>query len=573
MHARLHPLRVALAIAAMMLGGCREAAEEAGGGDSSGGETEASTTEASTGEVPTEAPAGPPSMRRLLGYQYRNAIRDVLGATASDAALPPEDLPRSGQRSIGAAELVAGDDTVARYEESAIAVVNALFTDAAAVEVAVGCTPVANDDPACARDYIDRVGRRMFRRPLDDEQRARLLALHDDGVALYDSFYGGPLLVIAAMLQSPSFLYLVEVGEPDPEDDSLRRLDDWELAAKISFFLVGTTPRDELLELAEQGALDDPDVLREVARDLLATAGAADALDQHIIELLQLDDLDGLVKVPAAFPALGDPNEGIGVFSAELSEAARQETLRLVRDLVWERDTDIRELVTADYTFTNPVTAGLYLGTPIDPTADFEQYTRTELPADQQRSGILGHMGLLSLLANATRTSPTRRGKLIREALLCDVIQPPPDDVQLELPPDTDAPTMRDKLMQHQQDPACAGCHVSLDGLGFALEPFDGMGFHRTEDNGFPIDASADLPDLGEFDGPRELGQRLFEEPKLPACLVEKLFRHATGHVETESEQPWLERHVESFVEQGHRLQPLMVELVADPAFSMVREP
>ncbi len=517
-------------------------------------------------------PAGAPALRRLLAYQYRNAIRDVLGPAAADAALPPEDIAVSGQRAIGAAQLVVGDGTVERYEDSAIAVVNALFSAPEQLEPVLECTPGSNDDVDCAQIYIAAVGRRLFRRPLDDDQRARYLALHDDGVAEYDSFYGGPLLVIAAMLQSPSFLYAIEVGEPDPDDPELRRLDDWELATKISLFLVGTTPSDELLDLAEQGLLHDPRVVREIARDLLATEAAADALDEHFVELLQLDALDGLVKVPAAFPGLNDDNEGIGVFSPELSEATRRESLLLVRDLVWERDADIRELLTAEHTFINPATAFMYLGTPLAADADLELYERVVLPPEQLRSGILGHMGLLSVFANATRTSPTRRGQLIREALLCDVIPPPPDSVELELPPDSEAPTMRDKLQQHQQDPTCAGCHTLLDPLGFALEPYDGLGFFRTQDNGYPIDASAQLDDLGTFDGPRELGQRLFESPKLPACLIRKLHRHATGQVETLSQEPWLEEQTEAFDAQGYRLREWMVELVADPAFAAVRE-
>ena len=573
-------LRWAACLAIVASTGCREPWTAAAGGDESGddGGDGGDDGGADGEELPPRDPGpefapAPPQMRLLLARQYRNAIDDLLVPGAGDALVPPDDLPVSGQASVGASQVVLTGFAVEQYEEAALAAVNFFFTaDLAAIDQVLGCVPVDNDDVQCAAQYIERFGRRAFRRPLTDDERTTYAELHVDGRAELDSFYGGVFLVLASMLQSPSFLYLTELGEDeeDPELPGARRLTGWELAAKLSFFLLGTTPDDALLDRAAAGDLRTEADVREVAEQMLADPRSRASLDAYFVELLDLEALDSLVKVPSAFPDLGSDIDEAVALIPEFGPTARRETLALIDDLVWDRDADFLEVLTAQYTFANPLLEVFYFGSPPAPDADLDAFARVETPPEQDRSGLLTHIGMLSRLARPDRTSPTLRGEFIREVILCDTIPPPPDDVEFMLPDDAEAPTLREKLEVHQDNEACAGCHIPLDNLGFALEHFDGLGFYRTTENGAPIDASADLPDLGQFDGARELGAVLRESPKVPRCLTKKLFRHAVGHVESASERPELDALVEGFVDDEHRLAGLLVEITASPAFRYV---
>lgn len=514
----------------------------------------------------------PPAMRRLLAREYRSAVSDLLGAGIGDSLAVPDDYPISGQAAVGASQVVTGDLAITRYEEAAIDAVNAFFSSADDIDGVVGCVPTSDEDEACALQFIRSFGRRAFRRPLHDEEAQIYLDLFRDGRDELDGFYGGVFLVLAGMLQSPNFLYLVEIGEPDPEPDvpGLRALTEYELAAKMSFFLLGTTPSDALLDAAENGALAESEGIREVARDMLAAPRAQVALDAYFIELFGLDALDDVIKVPSAFPDLESDIDQPSSLIPEFGEATREETLALVRHLVWEEDADFLRILTVRYTFMNPLLESLYYGAVISGNEDPEVFLQAEPPDEQGRAGILGHIGLLSLNARTTRTSPTLRGKFMRDVILCDPIPPPPDDVEFDLPDDTEAPTLREKLLIHQESPACAPCHIALDNLGFALEHYDGLGFHRTLDNGYPIDASAELEPLGAFDGARELGDALRASPDVPHCLVKKLVRHAVGHVETEGELEALDDLVDGFVDDDQRLAALLEAIVLSPAFRHV---
>ena len=562
--------------------GCREPAATAPNGDDAedeGGDSPGDDASGSDGgELPPrdagpEFSPGPPQMRLLLARHYRNAVDALLVPGAGDALALPEDLPISGQASVGASQVVLTGLAVEQYEEAAISAVNFLFAaDVDAIDAVVGCAPTSDDDTACAAHYIASFGRRAFRRPLTSEELETYAELHQVGRVELDSFYGGVLLVFGAMLQSPSFLYLTEIGEDaeDPERPGARRLTDWELAAKMSFFLLGTTPDDALLDRVAAGDLSTEADARDVAEQMLADPRARANLDAYFTELLDLESLDSIVKVPSAYPALGSDIDDAVSLVPDFGPSVRRETLALIEDLVWERDADFLEALTADYTFTNALLDFFYFGNDIPAGADLDAYVRVETPPEQDRSGLLTHIGMLSKLARPDRTSPTLRGEFIREVILCDTIAPPPDDVEFMLPDDTEAPTMREKLEAHQDNEACAGCHIPLDNLGFALEHYDGLGFYRVVENGVTIDASANLPDLGQFEGARELGAALRQSPKVPRCLTKKLFRHAIGHVESAGERPELDTLVERFVEDEHRLSRLLLEIAVSPAFRYV---
>ncbi|MCA9707804.1 MAG: DUF1592 domain-containing protein [Myxococcales bacterium] len=378
--------------------------------------------------------------------------------------------------------------------------------------------------------------------------------------AAAQGFERGLQEAVAALLQSPYFLYQVEIGEPDPDDPSRRRLTSYELATRMSFFLLDTVPDAELLDEAEADLLADADGIRAAAWRLLERPQARDTLGEIFGEAWRLRELEALPKDPSTFPQ----------WSPELAGAMRQETLSLIDDITWERDADFLEVFTADYTFVD-VRLGFHYGLP-DAAQLPDAPTRVELGGLDGRGGVFGHAGFLARLAHVSSTSPTLRGKFVLENILCRTVPPPPPGVVTDLPVAEDDATMRERLEAHVVDPSCAGCHSMMDPIGFGLESYDGIGRFRTTDNGSPIDASAQL-DGQPFEGAAQLGALVAQSPQTPSCLVRNIYRHATGHIETEGEEVAIEAIEEAFVESGHRMQDLLVEIVASPAFRVVAEP
>jgi hypothetical protein len=270
-------------------------------------------------------------------------------------------------------------------------------------------------------------------------------------------------------------------------------------------------------------------------------------------ELFQLRDLSQMSKDPVAFPSFGPA----------LASAMRDETQHLLDSLVWDEDGDFRRFFDADYTFVNQDLAALY-GVAVPPMCG--GFARVTLPSDSLRGGFLGQAAFLALMAHPATSSPTLRGKFVREKLLCQNIPPPPPNVDTNLP-NTEGMTTRQKLLAHRQNPSCASCHVLMDDIGLGLENFDAIGQFRTTDSGQPIDASSALDDLGSFTGARELGALLAAQPQVTECLTRNLFRAATGHVDTIGESAPLNQVHASFAASGFSFKKALVETAASEAF------
>lgn len=502
------------------------------------------------GDLPTGGNLAPPplGLRRLLAANYRRAIRDLLGPEAAAKAAPPPDVAVNGFRAIGAAQLALAPSAVDAYERSAVAVAEEALGTAERRERILGCTPSA----ACMESFVASFGRRAFRRALDAEALAAWTALGNQVAALAPAdFTRGATAVIAGMLQSPNFLYLVEVGEPDPERPGVQRLTGTEVAARMALFLQGSVPDEALLAAAEAGELDTASGVRHHAWRLLLGPGAREALRDFLDEHLRLEGLAALPKDPVAFPQ----------YSAALGASMREETLRLWESVVWEGDRDVRQVFTARDTFVDGPLADLY-GVPRPPGGSGP----VELPAGSLRAGFLGHASFLALNAHPGLTSPTYRGLFVRERLLCETVDQPPGNVNTSLPPPEGAVTMRDRLLAHRQDPACAGCHVLMDDIGLGLENFDALGQFRTTDQGVEIDASANV-DGKAFAGAAALGELLAVDPRTSRCLQRSLFRYAVGHVETPGETLAMVELERGFSASGYRLRQLLADLVSSEAF------
>jgi hypothetical protein len=289
---------------------------------------------------------------------------------------------------------------------------------------------------------------------------------------------------------------------------------------------------------------------------LQATPKAREALAHFFDEMFRLRDVPGLSKDDTLYP----------FFNATLAGAMREETQRLLTEIVWDKNVDFRSAFDADYTFVNKDLATLY-GLPNPPQSG---WARVTLPAETGRGGVLGQASFLSLMAHTTTTSPTFRGKFVREHLLCQPLAAPPPNVDTNLPdpkPGEPPKTMRDKLREHVSNPQCSGCHQMMDPIGLGLENFDAVGRYRTTENGAPVDAVSEFDTRGRFTGPKQLGQLLKGDERMLKCLVRSVFRMGAGHVDTAGEQPALKRLDAAFAADNYRLQGLLLEVVASDAF------
>lgn len=503
-----------------------------------------------------EYPAGPPATPRLTAAQYENAIHDLFGPEIIVPRNIEPDLEQAGLRQIGAASTTISPRGVERYEDAAYEIA-AQYVDDGFAE-AFACTPAGARDDACAEPFLRELAQRAWRRRLTDDEVDVLVGLAGDSAEVLGDFFEGLEFGVAAILQSPFFLFRIELGEADPEVEGARRYSDWEIASRLSFLLWNTLPDDELIAAAEAGELTSDEGLAAQLDRMLEDPRARDGVAAFFEELYRLYELDHLTKDPTVFPEM----------APDLGPAARQETLLGLEHLIFELDGDMRDLLTSRRTFLDRRLAALY-----DVRAPSRDgFAETELPDDQIRRGLLGQASILALNAHATATSATIRGKFIRETLLCGVIPPPPSGVDTSIPePTEEARTLRERVAIHLEDDFCAGCHSLMDPLGLALENFDGIGVYRDLENGVPVDASGSL-DGEDFTDFEEFVDLMAADPRYTSCFVQKLNRYSNSVVETPDQRRALEAIHDLFEYDGFRFQALLRHYVMSPAFRQVGE-
>ena len=495
--------------------------------------------------------AEPATLRRLTETQYRNAVLDLLGGDLSTPSSLEPDTPVEGLLAIGAGQTSVSAWGVERYEAAAYL----MAEQAVQQEGLFGCTPSGPSDPVCAESFLEALGLRAWRRPLSADELGALVDLQQAVAADSGSFETGATYAIAALLQSPYFLYRVEVGEPDPDRPGQRLLTDYEVASRMAFFLWNTLPDRELLEAAEAGELSSATGVREQAERMLADPKARQGVRNLFDELYELYLLEDITKDPTVFV----------MASPELGPAAREETLLTVETLTFEGG-DYRDLFTSRRTFVDRRLAALYGIAAPQP----EGFGEVILPADGGRSGLLGQASTLMIHSHSTRSSATLRGVFVRKTLLCQQIPPPPSGVDTSIPEaDASSPTLRERVATHLSDPTCAGCHQVTDPPGLALENFDGVGRWRTHENGAVIDASGHLDGV-PYDNALGLNRALRNHEGLSSCLTTKVMQYAVGHELGAGEielRNWLNA---SFELEGHQVQTLLLNLVTSDAFRHV---
>ncbi len=511
-----------------------------------------------TDDVYAELVPAAPVLTRLTQAQYRNAVRDLLG---DDLALPATlepDAAADGLLAAGAAVTTVSPRGAELYEEAALSLARQATETPERRARVLPCEPTAESMP-CFGQFIADVGRRAWRRPLTSDEIAAFELLAGDAAQAFPDDPVAPFTwALAGLMQSPHFLYRVEAGEPDPEAPGARRLSAFELATRLAFFLWNAPPDEALLAAAEAGDLDTADGLVAQVDRLLAADRAREGVRSFVSDWLHLHQLPELKKDPNVFKH----------FSPDLAAAAREETLRVAEHIVFEREGDLGELFTTRTTFINRRLAAIY----DIPAPVLEGFGQTELPADGPRRGLLGHVSFLGLHSHPTSSSATLRGIFLRETLLCDMVPDPPSDLNTAIPePSPDAPTLRDRLQVHLEDPMCASCHRLTDPVGLGFEPFDGMGRVRATENGVPIDPTGDLDGVA-FADPAELAAAVAASPKLTACFVKKMYTYAVARPTEPGEQGQLAALTDAFEADGRRVLGLMRAVAISEGFRRVGE-
>ena len=424
------------------------------------------------------------------------------------------------------------------------------------------CRPKTEaEELPCATKILSTIARRAFRRPVTDQDLSAPMAFYKSARA-EGSFDAGIQGALPAILASPKFLYRAERTPAGTAAGAVHRITALDLASRLSFFLLGHPPDEELLRLAEKGALADPKTLDAQVRRLLADPRSSSLVTNFAFQWLKMRGLDEVEPDAIVFPNFDDG----------LREGFRKELAMFVESIIRE-DRSVLDLLNADYTFVNERLA-LHYGIP---NVRGDQFRRVTL-ADQNRWGLLGKGGVLLSTSYANRTAPVIRGAWILENILGTPPAAPPPDVEA-FPENKDgekAKTIRAIMEQHRAKPTCNACHGVMDPLGFALENFDAIGEWRSQDRwaGIPIDASSQLVDGTMMSGPADLRKALVKRsPQFVQTLTEKLMTYAIGRSVEYYDMPTVRQIVRDAARDNYRFSSLVMGVVKSAPFQMRKVP
>jgi cytochrome c553 len=374
----------------------------------------------------------------------------------------------------------------------------------------------AKDEQPCAKKIISSLAYRAFRRPVTDVDLKPLLAFYERG-RREGNFESGIEMALRAMLVSPDFLFRIERDPAGASAGAVYRVNDFELASRLSFFLWSSIPDDQLLNLAEQGKLKDPAVLAKQVSRMLDDDRSKSLVSNFAGQWLYIRNLAQVKPDPDAFPE----------FDSSLRQSFQHETELFFAEIM-RSNRPVTDLLDSKFTFVNQRLAEHY----DIPNVYGSQFRRVAL-TDPNRGGLLGQGSILTVTSYPDRTSVVQRGKWILENLLGMPPPPPPPVVPLLKPHATDGTllTMREQMEQHRADATCAACHARMDPLGFAMENYNGIGKYRTKEAGRAIDPSGKLPDGTEFKGLNGLRQLLVTSRRddFVAAVTDRLLTYALG--------------------------------------------
>ncbi len=489
---------------------------------------------------------GASPLRRLTRWEYNQTVHDLLGDTTAPAnGFVPEAIQFGFDNGALGATLSAV--VVEQYEKAANDLAAGAVLDLPGL---MGCDPAVTGEDACAAAFMERFAKRAFRRPLTADESARLAGFYAQTRAS-QTFPKTIEMVVSAVLQSPHFLYRIELGMPDPASEAAVRLSDYEVASRLSYLFWGSMPDDELLAAAESGALSDAQQIKVQAERMLDDDRGARAIKNFYEQWSGARDLG---KIERSTP-----------YSPEIAALQQAELGLFADDVVRNQDGRFETLMTSPVTFLNDDLATFY-GLPAPGSAEM---VRVELDAARY-PGIVTRGAPLALLSHPAQPSIVLRGKFILEQVLCQPPPPPPCNADTSLPAIDPTATAREQLETKTSVEPCNGCHTVINPPGFAFDHFDELGRWRDDEHGLAIDTTGTLAGTdaaGPFSGHTELLGRLSTSQEARTCMVKHWFRYAFGRDMTEADSCTVDDVELVFVESDGNLRELLLSLTQTDAF------
>ena len=422
------------------------------------------------------------------------------------------------------------------------------------------CRPSSStDERSCARQIVTRMAGEAYRRPLTAAEIDRLMPFYD-GAAAKNGFEAGVRASLEAILASPYFVFRLEKAPTDARSGGTYRVADIDLASRLSFFLWGEPPDQELVAAAGRKELSTTVGLEKQARRMLANSRSSALSERFAAQWLRLQDVEKVRPDPNFYPN----------FDENIAEAMRTETKMFFNSLVKE-DRSLLDLFRADYTFVNERLAKHYGIAGVNGP----EFRRVTYP-DATRRGIFGHGTMLVQSSLANRTSPVLRGKWVMEVLLGTPPPPPPPNI-----PDLEASagskdgrllTTRERMEVHRKNPTCNSCHRFMDPIGLSLDNFDVTARWRTRENGMPLDTNGDLYDGTKITSLAQLSDALLRRPTpLVRTFTENLMAFALGRRTEYFDQPTVRAIATAAEANNYKMSSFILGVVKSDAFRMRR--
>lgn len=503
-----------------------------------------------------------PEMRQLSQTQYQQTIAAIF---ADDIIAKVRFAPiqrTDGLVAIGARTAVMTPGALEPIEDSGRAIAEQIVSPAYRA-LLIPCTPRVIDarDDQCARTFLGKAGRLLYRRPLTPVELDREVDTAGAAVGPAGDFHYGLSVALARMLVSRQFLYITENVEPDPARPGESRLDAYSKASRLSLFLWNAAPDSALLAAAEKGDLQTRKGLARQVERMIASPRIEQGVRGFFTDMLVLEGFDILAKDPIIYPA----------FTSKVVSEAREQLLRTIVDHLIRQKGDYRDLFVTRHTFMTRDLAAVYR---IPVNVAPEDWVAYDFPKNDPRAGLTAQIGFLARYSHPGRTSPTQRGRGLRETLLCQRVPDPPPNVDFSLLNESTEKlrTAREKLTAHRSHPVCAGCHKLTDPIGLILENFDGAGQYRATENDVAIDTS------GTFDGVEVkdaagLAEVLHDSAAVISCFVNRLYSYGTGRRIDAADNQLMEYLQASFKNDDYRLIDFLRTMTTSDSFYAVKVP
>jgi hypothetical protein len=518
---------------------------------------------AGCGQSEPEISGAPPDMRRLTDEQYVNAITDIFGPQIKAESQGDPLFRTEGLLAVGARSARITPSGFDRYYSQARTISQRVVSPENRASV-FPCEPkdAATADDSCAHLYFAKIGRLLYRRPLTPAEVQTPTNAASEAAEVSGDFYRGIAVGLAGMLTTTKFLFIIDSTEPDPDRAGNERLTTFAKASRLSFLLWNTTPDEMLLTAAEKGELHTKEGVQRQVDRMMASHRLDTGVRAFFADFLGFDQYETLEKDSIIYPA----------FTIRVAEDAKEQVLRTIIDHLILRNQDYRGLFTTRQTFLTGALARIYRVPTKRPAEG--AWIPFEFPEDDPRAGILTQVGFSALASHPGRSSPTLRGKAIRESVLCQKVPDPPGDVDFSLFEDPNSPnkTARERLTAHRTAPACAGCHKITDPIGLALENLDGIGQLRTTENGVLIDASGDLDGI-PFTDAAGLGVAVSTNPATTSCVTHRLASYALGRSIGNSDRDLMKHLEQGFENDGYNFPALLRRIAYSDALFTISAP